>query len=677
MDVERGLAGTMKLLTAAFAVCFLALLFAAPVQGRPGQTQTQAFRAEQPPTIDGTLDDACWQRPPDAVDFWYNEMGVLASERTEAWICYDDANIYVAFRCFDSNPNGIAASQRKRGGSLRSDDYVRFDIDPWHSHRRRFQFFVNPIGTQNENMPGGGGTKIEWIGDWEAAAARNGSGWTAEMAIPWSMLSYPSGQETMGVMFVRRRAASDQIWQSPNLGPNNDLSLMLGWTGLLPPKPKLSRTILHHAIAGFGGVGLQNGLDMKQQLSQETNALITINPDFDSVEQSVESIDFTYSPRVLSDNRPFFAEGATHFAHENQVFYSRSIEDVDIGAKVVGQTGRHDYSGLFTRAGGGDRHLFYKSRWSLGTDSRIGIATTSTRAAGVDNNVGAVHFRLGRQNSVRRDRFEGRVLKSWTEGDGGDGVAYALGLHGQGGPRQLGYGLWYLDYHPDYYPADGIVPEPDRKGWYRSLEYGDLYDSGWLRGWQVELDNSEYDLQSGDLLSRSTSLSVGFWSLTSQYNLRYHSGKRRGWEPDESGSVPIFHDRLVSMGWSWHPNDMYRRGYISASFGSRAGGDYLGLLVRQGFSLFEFLHSDLTVEYVRMTGPYAHKARQTVLTMSYDITSERSLSARLVERSGTLNPTLGFRQAVRRGQDIYVLFGDPNADGTVNRVIVKLIRPLF
>jgi hypothetical protein len=660
----------------AFALAVVASAYC-PAAALGEAPKMQAIHVDKPPVIDGVLDDACWNRNPDAVEFWYAEAGVRAKESTKTWICYDEKNIYVAFHCYDSQPDKIAAQQKKRGGSLGTDDWVALEVDPWHAHRSIYWFDVNPCGTQLENLPGSGGTKIEWLGDWRANARIDSTGWTAEMAVPWSVFKYPKGQDTMGIYFIRRHSRSDQWWISPNLGPNYDSTLMYDWVGLKPPAPKLQTIALQYVNLGIGGVGFKTGLDVKRQLNQQTNALMTLNPDFDSIEQSVTSIDFTYSPLVLSDNRPFFSEGSNHQDREYRMFYSRSIEAVDVGLKVAGQTQNQDFSGLVTTSGSDDRHLLYKSKWNLGDYSNLGFAFVDTRRPGIENDVGSIYGQLGRRTDKRSDKIKYSLMKSWTPGSGGDGSITYAGAGGSGGPKQIGWGMWYQDVQPDYYAADGIVPDPDLKGWDYNLNYYDEYDKGYIRGWNVSMTGLDWHLHSGDLLNREIGISSEIWSLNSIYHIDVSKNSRRDEFPVDSGSFTVFQDLLYTLGYGWNQQDMYRRGWGDVSIGNRAGGKSFHTDLQQAFKIGRGFHSNISVEYLKMTGPFARRDRQTVASLSYDITRERSVSSRLVELNGTVNLTLGYRQAVRKGQDIYILFGEPNADRTVNRVIVKLIRPWF
>jgi hypothetical protein len=63
--------------------------------------------------------------------------------------------------------------------------------------------------------------------------------------------------------------------------------------------------------------------------------------------------------------------------------------------------------------------------------------------------------------------------------------------------------------------------------------------------------------------------------------------------------------------------------------------------------------------------------RQLVLTHSYDLSDERTVSGRMVMRDGNTNFYLAYRQRVRKGTDLLIVVGDPNADEWVSRLAVK------
>lgn len=60
------------------------------------------------PFIDGNI-DSVWYYADSIATFvqWNPEEGKSSTESTKVYICCDDKNIYIAFRCFDSEPEKL------------------------------------------------------------------------------------------------------------------------------------------------------------------------------------------------------------------------------------------------------------------------------------------------------------------------------------------------------------------------------------------------------------------------------------------------------------------------------------------------------------------------------------------------------------------------------------------
>ena len=98
------------------------LLFAHP-EGA-GEHIVEAYRIEgEPPQIDGLLDDAVWHQaqPRDGFIQLEPARGAPATDDTEFRIAYDVHNIYVAFRCYDAEPDKIVNRMTRRGDIYASD----------------------------------------------------------------------------------------------------------------------------------------------------------------------------------------------------------------------------------------------------------------------------------------------------------------------------------------------------------------------------------------------------------------------------------------------------------------------------------------------------------------------------------------------------------------------------
>ena len=89
-----------------------------------GRASLRAVRTAQPLDIDGVLDEAFYRETPSISDFRQLEpsYGQPATERTEVWIAFDDDNVYVTFRCWDSD---IDAPGRDRDAPRLDGDVSR------------------------------------------------------------------------------------------------------------------------------------------------------------------------------------------------------------------------------------------------------------------------------------------------------------------------------------------------------------------------------------------------------------------------------------------------------------------------------------------------------------------------------------------------------------------------
>ena len=83
----------------------------------------RAFRVPSPPRIDGRLDEEVYRTVDPITDFIQQEPdeGQPATEKTDAWILFDDVNLYICARNWDSHPvgdisGGPSPRQRHKSG---------------------------------------------------------------------------------------------------------------------------------------------------------------------------------------------------------------------------------------------------------------------------------------------------------------------------------------------------------------------------------------------------------------------------------------------------------------------------------------------------------------------------------------------------------------------------------
>jgi len=201
--------------------CAVATLSAAPLpvtadplpgeRPPPGHTRVLSVTATTTaPKIDGVLDDPAWKNAAVGDRFWISEQERWPTEQTEVLVTADAKFLYFGFRVHDHEPDQIEALQTRRDEGLGNDDHVSVELDPYLSRREISTYSVNAAVVQSDAIAGGRARQLSWKGEWRAAASRTSYGWSAEIAIPFSILNFEEGKTTFGVNFVRYHNRTDE-----------------------------------------------------------------------------------------------------------------------------------------------------------------------------------------------------------------------------------------------------------------------------------------------------------------------------------------------------------------------------------------------------------------------------------------------------------------------------------
>ena len=624
------------------------------------------------PKIDGILNDACWKEATLIKDFWRTQFDAPALEKTEAWICCTKDAIYVSFFCHDSKPAEIRASQKKRQGNLSNDDMVQVGLDVRNSTGDYYNFAVNPLGTQSDTIPGGTSEKVEWKGDWKAGAQINADGWTAEIEIPFSILRYPSGQKSFGFVLNRTLAREKDNSNWPvAYARYGDAAHDATLTDMKLPSTPFRYVFMPYtlSVATIGGGDSENtgGLDFKGTLPSGISLLGTYNPDFRNIEDTVETIDFTFVERYLDDYRPFFQEGVSYLP-ENRIFYSRRIGELDLGTKAFGDLGAHHFGVLNTYQQDGGNHLAMKYNYSFGTTGNLGFFGVDRRVSGEpDNQAYALNTSWNWPLKGGGNYAGATQYLSKTEGSGGDGGAlnvYAGQWHSEG----LSWWATYEDIGKDFYAADGYTPETGVKDFVFGAGHFHQLDDGAL---QVRHTQGQINIGESSIGKRNM--------LWLEHNLRWRNGLllTGGAHYGERDNFDVT-DTYLSC--RWNERDLYRTGFVNYTWGERYGKPYQYQAIGQAFRPTKKLSAQISLE--RVSAAYFDGEavvapewfQQVVLTTVYDLTNEKSISARVVQLESDTNAYLAYRQRLRAGMDLLIIIGDPNGSKWVNRLAIKAVR---
>ncbi len=296
-----------------------------------GQVTMRAVRLDVPLVLDGALNEAVYQTVPSVGGFVQQEPdeGELATEQTEVWVWFDDENVYVAARCWHSEPDRIVANEMKRDSyNMFGNELFAVVIDTFYDRRSAYNFVTNALGAlfdaaiTNERTP-----NLDWNTVWDVQTDRFDGGWTLEMAIPFKSLRFPAGtSQQWGINFHRRVVSKNE---SSFLTPIPAALSFLGMfkmssaatlVGLEVPTAGRLFELKPYAIADVttdlnavpaytNTVGGNGGLDFKYGVTDGLTADFTVNTDFAQVEVDEAQVNLTRFNLFFPEKREFFLEG--------------------------------------------------------------------------------------------------------------------------------------------------------------------------------------------------------------------------------------------------------------------------------------------------------------------------------------------------------------------------------
>src|SRR6266850_3925411 len=312
----------------------------------PNSHEIVAVQATKPPVIDGEIIEDEWKAAAAVTGFIQYEprRGEVSDVRTEAFLLYDTGHLYVAFRAWDAEP--ITAELTQRDADLFLDDAVAVVLDTTFDRRSGYYFITNALGTQADGRIADDGRILEssWDAPWQSAARRTDYGWSAEFSLPLSSFRYAAGKSQIwGINFgrSRRRTLERSFWSGP-LDNQWRVSQAGRLTTLDVPSPLDRIQVLPYALTRVqDGTAphWEAGIDARYALTPTTAVYATLFPDFATIEADQEQINLTRFELSLPEKRQFFLEGQEQFNQRFRTFYSRRIEDIAAGGKLLGKQG--------------------------------------------------------------------------------------------------------------------------------------------------------------------------------------------------------------------------------------------------------------------------------------------------------------------------------------------------
>jgi len=477
--------------------------------------------------------------------------GEPASQRTEAYVGYDEKHLYVVYVCFDDAPEKIRAHLARRDNAW-SDDWVELTLDTFHDKRRGYVFWSNALGVQADGLWDEAQSSPDWSFDtvWNTKGLRTAQGFVVWMQIPFRSLRFKSADvQTWGITLQRVISRSNEwsFWPRVSSNVRGRLSQDAQLDGLQNISPGRNlQFIPYGAFRSFRAIDerdpsgptvarkdaeFDGGLDAKFVFKDSLVLDVTVNPDFSQVESDDPQIVTNQRFEVFfPEKRPFFLENAGFFQVANglNLLFTRRIADPQWGARLTGKVGKYSVGAIFTddQSPGrsvaptdplaGKRALFGVLRVTrdIFQQSSIGLLFTDREFAGGYNRVSSL------DTTVRWARnwqatVQGAISSTqFASGPALDGHLFTTSIHRRG--RQFFTDAWFNDIASGFRTQAGFVPRTDLRELGHFTGYNFRPENKFLISWGPDLASSvTYDHQGTRLEWRaSTSLEFEFAGST-------------------------------------------------------------------------------------------------------------------------------------------------------------------
>ena len=309
----------------------------------------EAYRFQNPPEIDGKLNEKEWKKIKAADGFTLMRPETRHGEEipndyeTKAFLGYDDKAIYLGAQLNHPDPENIPTEFGRRDwGVFGKSEAFWLSLDTFDDKLNYFGFVVSSAGTIADLFVSGdfGFSSLNYDTVFDAKVHINTQGWSLEMIIPYSAIRFPKNDiQSWGLNFARKIVDLDNSEFSWNpvdekvLKYPESMGLLTNIKNINPPIRLFLYPYLQTAINSQKGLkpGLSYsaGLDLKYGINNSFTLDMTLIPDFGQVSFDNEELNLSPFEQRFTERRPFFTEGADLFKKADErsgnFFYSRRI----------------------------------------------------------------------------------------------------------------------------------------------------------------------------------------------------------------------------------------------------------------------------------------------------------------------------------------------------------------
>ena len=258
--------------------------------------------------------------------------GVPSTEKTEVWVLYDDDNLYIAARLWESESGHREATEMRRdANTMFANDHFGVAFDSFYDRRNGYGMFANSHWRDARLVHHQRTAQQQLERHLGCANRRVRRGLDGRVPFSLPIVPLSRGRDDLGPELPAARQLEERDVVSGAgaglLGTPGDVADVGGGDGggtrdarqASEHRPEAVRARLGGRPTGarpsryFNNPDGEVGFDLKWGIQQTLIADITVNTDFAQVEDDEQQVNLTRFSLLFPEKRDFFLEGADTF----------------------------------------------------------------------------------------------------------------------------------------------------------------------------------------------------------------------------------------------------------------------------------------------------------------------------------------------------------------------------
>lgn len=342
-----------------------------------------------PVTIDGRLNEPCWQQATTTYQFFRVEPRQGGAYRYETVVktVYDKKQLYFGVFCKDSiGRKGIRVQDLRRDFAFGENDLFMIQLDPQNLKRFCVSFQTTPYGNQRDLQVFDGSLRDnDWDALWKVRTLVTDSGYYAEFAIPFKSLRYNPGAGndsiSWGITFSRLARRNYEQTTFPPIPQSFDpyrMTYAAQLKGLRLPTAsaniRLQPYTLYQVNRQVTNTGqkisdnsIKAGGEIKWAINPQSVLDLTFNTDFAQADVDRAVNNLTRFNVFFPERRQFFLENSGVYAGADftniKPFFSRTIGlantqfnadplSINTGVRYTNRNQKRTLAGMYVHQGG-------------------------------------------------------------------------------------------------------------------------------------------------------------------------------------------------------------------------------------------------------------------------------------------------------------------------------------